>query len=410
MHVACEKKNNYGAIYMILSSILDEQFPISISSNTPNLMSIENSKAPNIHLSQTAQVQRISNEYLSSLRDGSAFPHVYQRNTMDSTTPIRYPVINSLRYALPVHDCKNTMQIPFNLHLQNVWMQQLGLSTPTIIYLNGDDSSKPLPKNYSSDILRHENWVDTSAIVHPSSSSSSAAAVAPTYAGIKKQKLKQATSQRGKTTRIKLQDCNITTDNGTLSNSRSSNESQDTSNFIDSTSVATSQELYATSCDIPSNHLCHSELSLYMMQMDETNLSPYQCLLRMQVEYFEAGVDDVQSTMQGRNKPICLGQVGVRCRFCSQRAPQHRTRGSTYYPTTLEGIYQACQNMASIHLSQNCPLIPESLRKELVKLRLSKSSTGGGKHYWAETAKSKGIIESNGILILLKEKSSDIEI
>jgi hypothetical protein len=138
---------------------------------------------------------------------------------------------------------------------------------------------------------------------------------------------------------------------------------------------------------------------LYMMESDERHLSEYQCLIRKHIEYFEAGEDDIKATIQGRNKPIVLMQVGVRCCFCSKRAPQHRTRGSTYYPTTLQGLYQACQNLASVHLCENCPLIPESLMWKLLELRTSKSLLGGGKRYWANSARLKGIDECNGVLV-----------
>lgn len=47
-------------------------------------------------------------------------------------------------------------------------------------------------------------------------------------------------------------------------------------------------------------------------QDDETHVSKYQCLVRKQIQFFEATEGDVASTAQGRNKPIVLGQV--RCR------------------------------------------------------------------------------------------------
>jgi hypothetical protein len=168
------------------------------------------------------------------------------------------------------------------------------------------------------------------------------------------------------------------------------------------TRLETYQALYSN-FKLPRNN--EDDLSgntVYIMHQDDLSLSPYQCLIRMQIEYFEAGEEDVNYTRQGRNKPISLHQVGIRCRFCSMHASLQRIRGSTYFPTKLEGIYQACQNMASVHLSYNCPLIPEALRMELLKSRVSKSSIGGGKRYWAETAKSKGIFESNGILLIHK--------
>lgn len=70
---------------------------------------------------------------------------------------------------------------------------------------------------------------------------------------------------------------------------------------------------------------------------DKECLSEYQCLLREQIEVFEAGDKDL-GTIQGRNKPVEFGQVGVRCKHCT-RTPGRR-RGAAYYPSKLSGIYQ----------------------------------------------------------------------
>jgi hypothetical protein len=43
--------------------------------------------------------------------------------------------------------------------------------------------------------------------------------------------------------------------------------------------------------------------------LDDVHVSKYQCLVRKQIQFFEATDDDVRSTAQGRNKPIVLGQV-----------------------------------------------------------------------------------------------------
>lgn len=43
--------------------------------------------------------------------------------------------------------------------------------------------------------------------------------------------------------------------------------------------------------------------------MDDDHVSKYQCLVRKQIQFFEANDGDVGSTAQGRNKPIVLGQV-----------------------------------------------------------------------------------------------------
>ena len=64
---------------------------------------------------------------------------------------------------------------------------------------------------------------------------------------------------------------------------------------------------------------------------DEETLTAYQCLLRKQLELFEAGPDDVRGNAQGRNTPIRLGQVGIRCRHCAHLPKAARSRGSVYY-------------------------------------------------------------------------------
>ena len=123
-------------------------------------------------------------------------------------------------------------------------------------------------------------------------------------------------------------------------------------------------------------------------------LSDYQCQIRKEIELFEAIQCDVESNAKGRNKPIVLGQVGIRCRHCNTIPPSQRARGAMYYPTTLEGIYQAAQILANGHLLEKCPYVPKDLRQELVRLKQLKSYANAGKEYWAETASALGVYES----------------
>ena len=88
-----------------------------------------------------------------------------------------------------------------------------------------------------------------------------------------------------------------------------------------------------------------------------------------------------------------------------------------YYSATLDGLYQAAQNMAKNHLcgqSQNqqgedgntvasagsagsgnephrCRLIPGPARRKLMSLRDCKKRAAGGKKYWAEGARVLGV-------------------
>lgn len=56
-----------------------------------------------------------------------------------------------------------------------------------------------------------------------------------------------------------------------------------------------------------------SAVPLYL-DYDEESLNEYQCILRKQIELFETKEEDIKGNSQGRNQPIFIGQVGIRCR------------------------------------------------------------------------------------------------
>ena len=116
-------------------------------------------------------------------------------------------------------------------------------------------------------------------------------------------------------------------------------------------------------------------------------------LVRKNVEVFEAREEDVASNAQGRNKPIVLGQAGIRCIHCAHVPPRDRARGAMYYPSKLDGLYQAAQNLANGHLLDGCPLVPAATREELKQSKDKKSSVGGGKAAWAERVHALGVFE-----------------
>jgi hypothetical protein len=185
---------------------------------------------------------------------------------------------------------------------------------------------------------------------------------------------------------------------------------------------------------------------------DQLSASKYQCVLRRQIEYFVADHQDLQVKAQGRNIPIRLGQVGIRCRHCARvdadaegrakpavddaaadgAAPGGRTkhsraantgknthrRGAVYYPSKVSTIFQAVQNMATNHfVSGACANIPSSTLEEIVTLKSLKpnpSRRGEGKGYWARSAAKLGISNADGGettggsgLVLLRRQASD---
>jgi hypothetical protein len=136
------------------------------------------------------------------------------------------------------------------------------------------------------------------------------------------------------------------------------------------------------------------------LESDIHEVSPYQCLVRQQIEAFAQPESETEGNVQGRNRAVLLGQVGIRCRHCGTR-PLYRTRGAILFPSTLLGLYQAAQNMANTHLVKTCRLIPEETRRDLIQVRSKekgkktcKSSYGGGRRYWADSLSVLGVVET----------------
>ena len=142
----------------------------------------------------------------------------------------------------------------------------------------------------------------------------------------------------------------------------------------------------------------HPPVDLYMGCDDEL-LSEHQLLLRKQIEYFEAGPQEVQSITHGRRREIIIGQVGIRCKHCAQLPPRSRPKGAVYYPASLRALYQAAQNMAASHFTLSCERIGDDLKSQFQAFQGAKASAGhGGKKYWSDCAKAVGIVETETCL------------
>jgi len=131
---------------------------------------------------------------------------------------------------------------------------------------------------------------------------------------------------------------------------------------------------------------------------DAGTLSPYQCFLRQQIECFEANSDDVNTKAQGRNTPIVVGQIGIRCVHCAKMPVYVRISGSSFYSQSLAGIYQIAQNMHKTHFLTRCSEIPEPVRGTLARLQQDLKRGSGGKSYWKSAAEQLGIFEEDGVL------------
>ena len=128
---------------------------------------------------------------------------------------------------------------------------------------------------------------------------------------------------------------------------------------------------------------------------DKFWLSELQCFLRSNFcEVFGATQQDMRvHAYSGRNKPILLGQVGVRCKYCKDLEPGAKFPQSVSYPSQLTGIYNSVQQMFRLHVDV-CQSIPEDVRKRLESLKDSSSSRGGRKQYWIDSAKRLGLVDT----------------
>lgn len=130
---------------------------------------------------------------------------------------------------------------------------------------------------------------------------------------------------------------------------------------------------------------------------DRGMLNENLIFLRKQIEFFQATTDEIMSHTRGRNKGIAPQQVGVRCYHCRHIPLWQRRKGSTYFPSTLMGIYQAAQNINVEHLQSGlCPEMPREVQRILLATRATKTaSSGAGKAYWAEAARMKGLVDTD---------------
>ena len=129
---------------------------------------------------------------------------------------------------------------------------------------------------------------------------------------------------------------------------------------------------------------------------DKFNLSSHQQFLRLHIQVFQADEEDILTYVRGRNRPILLQQIGIRCCHCAHMKVSLREKGSTYYPANIMGIYQAAQNMSSTHIQcGRCPPMPSAVKEHFKGLIATKSaSNGAGRTYWADKIREMGVIDA----------------
>jgi hypothetical protein len=130
---------------------------------------------------------------------------------------------------------------------------------------------------------------------------------------------------------------------------------------------------------------------------DVGKLSSQQVWLRHQIAAFAATPEHLATHTRGRTKAVQLGQVGIRCRHCAHLPLISHHKGSTYFPTTVQGFYQAAQNMSSMHLQHGkCHAMPASVKSESESLLTTKGGcSGAGRAYWTNSARELGLVDTD---------------
>lgn len=151
-----------------------------------------------------------------------------------------------------------------------------------------------------------------------------------------------------------------------------------------------------------------SKSAVLYRNRDEFVLSGYQCLVRKQIELFEATEDDVQFTISKMSKTVVVRQVGIRCRHCAVLPQYARPKAAIYFPRTLDSMYQFGQNMVKNHLTKTCTMIPAQIKERLIELQEERKRGRGGRERWAEAAQELDVIERNGALFFTEESSGRV--
>ena len=124
----------------------------------------------------------------------------------------------------------------------------------------------------------------------------------------------------------------------------------------------------------------HREPTSLYLECDDQNLSPYQCLIRKQIEFFQASQEEIDGTAQGRNTPIVLNQVGIRCRHCAIHAPQNRRAGAVYFPRRVRPQHIVAYLFSSIEELSSRLLHTLLFRKSTCSITAEWSVSDGAKH------------------------------
>eukprot|EP00978_Attheya_sp_CCMP212_P026284 scaffold86141_cov62-Attheya_sp.AAC.1 len=121
-------------------------------------------------------------------------------------------------------------------------------------------------------------------------------------------------------------------------------------------------------------------------------LNERECFLRSEcLEMFEARKLDTLSARNGRRTAIFVGQVGMRCVFCSGKRSLQNSQRAVCFPSSIKYIRKAMDNWREHHF-QTCTSIPDSLRTKYTSL--SRIGSVNAEQYRLEAAHKIGLVDN----------------
>jgi hypothetical protein len=136
---------------------------------------------------------------------------------------------------------------------------------------------------------------------------------------------------------------------------------------------------------------------LLAMPSDTDSLSDRQCYVRSEmVEIFAATDKDVAARHSKGAQKLDLGQVGIRCVYCSHLRARDRAERAVCYPSSISRIYQTVADMQRFHFEQ-CREVPDHVRQIYKKLKTTRPrGVGSPQTYWIQSAKTLGLQDTGG--------------
>lgn len=114
------------------------------------------------------------------------------------------------------------------------------------------------------------------------------------------------------------------------------------------------------------------------------------------VEIFAATDKDVAARHSKGAQKLDLGQVGIRCVYCSHLRARDRAERAVCYPSSISRIYQTVADMQRFHFEQ-CREVPDHVRQVYKKLKTTRPrGVGSPQTYWIQSAKTMGLQDTGG--------------